>query len=115
MSHENRYNRAKTPTSMNDVVEMAILQRTPNLPRKFSRHPFPQSTMTDDIIQHLTSIDILENHVIVMLVDYHFSHATYVGVIEKHGKGRFAKGPNLLGGIFGGLPRCGVVGSGAVG
>ena len=101
---------------MNDVVEMAILQRTPNLPCKLSRHPFPQSTVTDDIVQHLTSIDILKNHIIVMLVDYHFSHATYVGVIEKHGKGSFAKSPDLLGGIFGSLPRCGVVvDSGAVG
>ena len=89
---------------MNDIVKMAILQRTPNLPRKFSRHPFPQSTVTDDIVQHLTSIDILENHIIVMLVDYHLSHATYVGVIEKHRKGGFAKSTDLLGGIFGGLP-----------
>ena len=86
---------------MNDVVEMTILQRAPNLPSKFSRHPFPQSSVTDDVVQHLTSIDILENHVIVMLVDYHLSHATYVGVVEKHRKGGFAKGSNLLGGIFG--------------
>lgn len=89
---------------MNDIVEMTILQRTPNLPRKFSRDSFPQSTVTDDIVEHLTSIDILENHIIVMLVDYHLSHATYVGVIEKHRKGSFAKSTNLLGGIFGGLP-----------
>jgi hypothetical protein len=94
---------------MNDVVEMAILQRTPNLPRKLSRHPFPQSTMADDIVQHLTSIDVLENHIIVMLMDDHLSHAAYVGVIEKHGKASFTKSSNLLGGIFGSLPQYGVV------
>ena len=101
---------------MNDIVEMTILQRTPNLPRKFSRHPFAQSAVTDDIVQHLTSIDVLENHIIMMLVNYHFSHATYVWMIEKHGQGSFAKSPDFLGGIFGSLPRCGVVvDSGAVG
>lgn len=94
---------------MNDVIEMAVLQCTPNLPRKLPRHPFPQSSVTDNIVQHLTSIDILENHIVVMLVDYHLSHATYIGVIEKHRKGSFAKSTNLLGGIFGGLARCGVI------
>ena len=104
------------PTSMNDVVEMTILQCTPNLPGKFSRNPLPQSSVTDDVVQHLTSIDILENHIVVMLVDYHLSHATNVGMVEKHGKGGFAKSTNLLGGIFGSLPRCGVVvDAGAVG
>lgn len=93
---------------MNDVIEMAIFQCTPNLPRELSRNTFPQSTVTNDVVQHLTSIDILENHIIVVLVDYHFSHATYVGVIEKHGKCGFSKSSDLLGGILGGLSRGGV-------
>ena len=100
---------------MNDVVEMAIFQCTANLSRKFSRYAFPQSTVTDDIVQHLTSIDILENHIIVMLMDYHFTHTTYVGMIEKHGKGSFANSPNFLGGIFGSLSQCRVDDSRAIG
>ena len=96
-------------TSMNDIIEMTILQRTPNLPRKLSRHPFSQSSVSDDIVQHMTSIDILENHIIVMLMDYHLSHATYMGMIKKHGKSGFSKSTNLLGCIFGSLSRCGIV------
>jgi hypothetical protein len=65
--------------------------------------------VADDVVQHLTSIDILENHIIVVLVNYHLSHATYVWMIKKHGKGGFAKSPDLFGGIFGSLPRCGVI------
>ena len=84
------------PTSMNDVIKVAILQCTPNLPGKLSRDTFAQSTVTDDVVQHLASVDILEHHVIVMLVDYHFSHAAYVGVIEKHGEGGFTKSANFL-------------------
>ena len=82
---------------------MTILQRTPNLPGKFSCDPLPQSSVTD-LVQHLTSTGILENNIVVMLV-YHFSHATNVGVIEKHGRGG-AKSTNLLGGIFGPLEDC---------
>ena len=100
---------------MNNVIEMAVFQCTPNLSCELSRYAFPQPPVTDDIVQHLTSINIFENHIIVMLVDYHFSHATYVGMIEKHGKGSFAKSPDFLGGVFGSLPRCGVVDAGAIG
>ena len=85
------------------LFEMTILQRTPNLPGKFSCDPLPQSSVTD-LVQHLTSTGILENNIVVMLV-YHFSHATNVGVMEKHGRGG-AKSTNLLGGIFGPLEDC---------
>ena len=93
---------------MNDVIEMTIFQSTSNLPRKLSRDTFTQTTVTDDVVQHLTAIDILENHIIVMLMDYHFSHATYVGMIKKHGERSFAKSSDLFRGIFGSLARCGV-------
>ena len=52
--------------------------------------------MTDNIIQHLTPIDVFEYHVVVMLVDDHFAHAANVGMVEEHGESRFANGTNFL-------------------
>jgi len=38
--------------------------------------------MTDDVIEHLASIDILKDHVIVVLVDDQLSHAADVRMVE---------------------------------
>lgn len=69
---------------MDDVVLVAVLQRTPDLAGKLSRDPLTETTMADDVVQHLTSTDILENHVVVMLMHDHLSHATNVRVVEEH-------------------------------
>ena len=66
---------------MHDIVPVAILQCTSNLPRELARNALPQPPMTDDIVQHLTTIDILEHHVIMMLVNDQFTHAAYIWVI----------------------------------
>lgn len=38
--------------------------------------------MADDVVEHLTAVDVFEYHVVVMLVDNHFSHAADVRVVE---------------------------------
>lgn len=40
--------------------------------------------MADDIVEHLAPIDILENHVVMVLMDDHLAHPAYVRVIQKH-------------------------------
>lgn len=40
--------------------------------------------MANNIIEHLTAIDVLGHHVIVMLVDNHLAHAADIWVIEEH-------------------------------
>ena len=62
--------------------------------------------MANNVVEHLTTVDILEDHVIVVLVNDHFPHAADVRVVKKHGKGSFPKSTNFLGGILGGLFRC---------
>jgi len=52
---------------MNDRIGMAVLERTPNLPRKLPRAPFPQSSVGDDVVEHLAAVDVLEDHVVVVL------------------------------------------------
>lgn len=81
---------------MDDIIFMTIIQGTPNLPRKLSSDSLSKSTMADDIIEHLTSIDILENHVVMMLMNDHLSHTTYVGMIEEHRKSGFTYCSNFL-------------------
>lgn len=66
--------------------------------------------MADDIVEHLAPIDILENHVVMVLMDDHLAHPAYVRVIQKHRQSCFAKGSDLLGCISRGLTCCRVVG-----
>lgn len=86
----------ETLTSVDDVVQVAIFQSTPDLTGKLPRNAFPQPTMADYVVEHLTTIDVFENHVVVMVVDNHLSHATDIWVVEEHGKCRFPEGPDLF-------------------
>jgi len=71
-------------TSMHNIIEMTIHQCTPYLPCELSCDTLAQTTMANDIVQHLTTIDIFRNHVIVVLMDYHLAHATDIGMVKKH-------------------------------
>jgi len=68
---------------MDDVIPMTILESAPDLPGKLSRHTFSQSSVADDKIEHLSTIDILKDHVVVVLMDNHLTHAAYIGMVEK--------------------------------
>lgn len=70
-------------TSMDDRVAMAVFERAPDLPREFSRRPLPESTVADDVVEHLSSRDVLERHVVVVRVDHHLRHAADVWVVEQ--------------------------------
>lgn len=56
--------------------------------------------MADDIVEHLPAVDILEHHVVMMLMRDHLAHAADIGMIEQLRKGGFADRANLFGGIF---------------
>ena len=70
---------------MHDVVLVAVVERATNLPRELARNPFAEAAMADDVVEHLASADILEDHVIVVLVNDHLPHAADVRVVEEHG------------------------------
>ena len=67
--------------AMYDVVLVTILERAPDLASKLPCDSFPQATVADDIVQHLSAVDIFENHVVVVLMNDHLPHATDVGVV----------------------------------
>ncbi len=71
----------KQQTAVNDVVLVAIVEGASDLSCEFASNALAQSTMADDVIEHLTAVDILKDHVVVMLMDDHFAHAANVGVM----------------------------------
>jgi hypothetical protein len=75
---------------VDDIIPMAIIQRTPDLPRKLPGNALSQPPMADDIIQHLPTIDVLEDHVVMMLVHDHLTHAADVGMMKEHRERCFA-------------------------
>ena len=88
---------------------MAIFQRAPDLSCELAGDSLPQSPVTNDVVQHLPSVNVLEYHVVVVLMNDHFSHATDIRMIEQHRERGFAEGADLFGGIPGGLTCCGVI------
>lgn len=94
-------------TTVDDIVLMAIIQRTSDLPCKLACNPFPEPSVADDVIQHLPTVDIFEYHIVVVLVHNHLSHSADIWVMKKHGQCGFTEGTNFLGRILGGLLRGG--------
>lgn len=83
-------------TSMDDIVEMTIHESTTNLPSEFSSDTFSQTAMADDIVQHLTAVDVFKDHIVMVLMDDHLSHTADVRMVKKHGESGFSKGPYFL-------------------
>lgn len=51
--------------------------------------------MTDDVVQHLAAVNILEKQVKMPLSDNHVSHATDVRMSEQGNNRRFTNGPDF--------------------
>ena len=85
---------------MNNAILVAVVERTADLTRELARNTFPKPSMADDVVEHLAAADILEYHVIVVLVNDHLAHATDVRVVKEHGQRGLPKGPNLLRGVL---------------
>ena len=52
--------------------------------------------MGDDVVEHLAAVDILEEHVPVVVGPHDVSHATDVRMIEEGDNGRLSGGAYLL-------------------
>lgn len=56
--------------------------------------------MSDDIVEHLTTVDVFEDHVVMMLVSYDFSHSADVGVVEEERERSFTDCTDFFGCVF---------------
>lgn len=67
---------------MDDRISVTVIQCAGDLSGKLSRRPFSQPPMTNDIVQHLTAVDKLEDHVIVVRMDDHLPHPADIRVVQ---------------------------------
>ena len=70
-------------TQMDNIVVMTITECTTYLPRKLPGRGVREATVAD-VVEYLATIDVLENHVIIFLVNDHLMHAADVGMVEEH-------------------------------
>lgn len=70
---------------MDHVIAVTIVKCAANLASKLACDTFAQSTVADDVVEHLAAAHVLEDHVIMMLMDDHFAHAADIGMVEEHG------------------------------
>ena len=82
---------------MDNTVSMTVIQGTGNLARELASLLLLEAAVGDDVVQHLSSVDKLEEHVPVVVGAYDISHATNIRVVQQADNGGFAGGPDLLG------------------
>ncbi len=68
--------------SVHDTVPMAVIQSTCDLSTELPGLLFFQSAMRDDVVQHLTSINILEKHIPVIICSNNVPHGTYIWMTQ---------------------------------
>ena len=56
--------------------------------------------MGDDVVEHLSTVDEFEHHVVVICVSDEFAHAADVRVVEQEGDCGFADGADFFGFVF---------------
>lgn len=88
---------------MDDVVLVTIVESGPNLPRKLARDTFTESTVADDVVEHLAAVDKLEDDVMIIWLRNDLSGPGYVWMKEDHGHGSFPHGADLFACVLGGL------------
>jgi hypothetical protein len=66
---------------MNNTVQVAVFQSTPNLPRELPGNSLTKPSMADDVVQHLSSVHVFKDHIVVVLVNDHLSHSTDIRMI----------------------------------
>lgn len=81
---------------MNDAVSVTVIKRTGNLAPEFPRLLLFQSAVGDNVIEHLASIDILEEHIPVVISTDDITHGTNIGVVEQRYDRSFARSPDFL-------------------
>ena len=75
---------------------MTVIQCATDLSSKLSSSPFAKAAMRNDVIEHLTTVDEFEHHVMVIRVCYEFPHSADIRVMQEKGDGGFSDGTDFL-------------------
>jgi len=76
--------------SVHNAVAVAIIQSTGDLSAKLPRLLLLEPTMTDDVVEHLASINILEKHVPVVVCPDNIAHAANIRMIGQRNNRRLS-------------------------
>lgn len=95
--------------AMDDTVSVAVIQGARNLTTELSCLLLLKFPMRDDVVEHLTPIDVLEEHVPMIIGAHNISHAANVGMIQEGNDGCLARRSYFFGLIGSFLVRAGLV------
>ena len=84
---------------MHDTVPVAVIQCTGDLAGELARLFLLELPMRDNIVEHLTTVDIFKQHVPVICGAHDIAHATDIGMVHEADNGRFTRSTNFLGAI----------------
>ena len=83
--------------SVDDAVAMTVVEGAGDLTRELARGLLLQSAMGDDVVEHLATVDILEEHVPMMAGANDVAQTADVGVVEQGDDSGLSLGADLLG------------------
>ena len=83
--------------AVNYAVAVAVVEGAGNLATKLARLLFLELAVRDDVVEHLATVDVLKEHVPVVICAHNITQAADVRVIEEGDYSCFAGGSNLLG------------------
>jgi len=79
------------------TVAVAVIECASDLPTELAGLLLFELAMGDDVVEHLAAVDVLKQHVPVVVCADNITQATYIGVVEECYDGGFASGSDLLG------------------
>lgn len=81
---------------MYNRIGMAVLECTGDLTGKLPCSSLAESAMGNDVVEHLTTVDPLADHVVVVGIDMHGFHTANVRMVEEELDGGFPNGAHFL-------------------
>jgi hypothetical protein len=91
--------------SVDDAVSMAVIEGTGDLSAELPSLLLLQPSMRDDVVKHLSTIDVFKEHVPVVGRPHDIAHATDKWVVQESHDGSFSGCSDLLG-VVSSLPIC---------
>jgi len=83
--------------TVDNAVAVAVVECTGNLATKLTRLLLLQATVRDDVVKHLTTVDVFKQHVPVVIGAHDISHTADVGVIDQSDNSGFTGGTHFFG------------------
>lgn len=82
---------------MDDAIPMAVVEGAGDLAGEFAGLLLLELPMGNNVVEHLASVDKLEEHVPVIVGPDDIAQAAYMRVVQESHDGSLARGADLLG------------------